>query len=282
MIRLCDDLVRHHGGSAARAVLAAYVARPVLGWLKAPQPPSAHRALLSGTAQLTLLLGMMCADDGADALAQHYYLTAAGMAREAQDGATLAIGLRTLAAQAHELGHRTPAVRALARHAADLAAQHAPAAARCYTLALVAVVEAGHDPRAARRALSAGERHLDGAPDGDGPFGSYAAASFQYQRGQTFAALKETAQATAAFSAALRMRGPDELLARALTCARIAETLLRDGHLERSLSHWGQFLDLAQHLQSGRVRRQSGVMTALLRPYGAHAGAAELLRRARQ
>jgi len=59
---------------------------------------------------LNVLLGSMSADDGADALAQHYRHTAAQLASEAEDLAFFVIALCTMSAHAHDLGHDAPAV----------------------------------------------------------------------------------------------------------------------------------------------------------------------------
>jgi len=68
MAVLFAGAAEQHGGRGVRAALAAYLAHDVTPHLHAPAREQIHRDLLSGTAQLTLLLGNMCADDGQDGL----------------------------------------------------------------------------------------------------------------------------------------------------------------------------------------------------------------------
>ncbi|MFD7291204.1 helix-turn-helix domain-containing protein [Streptomyces sp. NPDC059863] len=98
------------GGGHARTALTAYLADDVTPWLLAGASEHVHRQLLTQAAQLTILLGNMCADDDADALAQHYHRTAAHLAAEAEDPHTYTIALRALASHALELGHQQPSL----------------------------------------------------------------------------------------------------------------------------------------------------------------------------
>ncbi|NGO74062.1 hypothetical protein G5C65_38250, partial [Streptomyces sp. SB3404] len=124
-----------YGGGHARTALVCYLAHDVIPWLHAPATDTTHRQLLTAGAQLSILLGDMCADDTRDALAQHYHRTAA------HDAATYAIALHAMSTHAHELDHH-PAARALAQQAADAARHHAHPAIQTYTHAQLAVTEA--------------------------------------------------------------------------------------------------------------------------------------------
>ncbi|MEU9187997.1 hypothetical protein AB0D14_26350 [Streptomyces sp. NPDC048484] len=268
-----------HGGGHVRTALTAYLRHDVAGYLYAPAPDSLHRSLLTGTAQLTLLLGGMCADDGADSLAQHYHRTAIQLAAESHDPATYAIALRTLSTHAHSLGHHAPAVFSLAERAAA-AARHAPSIVRAYTQAHLSVMQAHHDRHAALAALTVAERHHDQATAAPGPFTAYSLGALHYQRAQTLATLGDRAAAVSALASSLRVRTPEERHAEALTRASLAETLLSQGQLEAALKHWDLFLDTCAGLHSARAVRRLHTLRRLLHPHRRHRATAALLARA--
>ncbi|MFJ4478791.1 hypothetical protein [Streptomyces xanthochromogenes] len=276
MARVFAEAAQLHGPDHLRTALAAYLAHDVSGYLQASATASQHRRALSGAAQLTLLLGTMCAGSGADALAQHYHRTAAQLAAEAEDTATYAIALRTMSAHAHDLGHHTPAVLNLAERAAAVTRHTAPIIA-AYAQAHLAVVQAHHNKHAALTALTTAER-LHGLADAvPGPFTHYPAGALHYQRAQTLATLGDRAGASGALTASLRLRGPGERHARTLTQARLAESLLAQGHLEAGLTHWQAFLDECPSLRSAPVTRRLDAMRRLLQPHSQHRATAQLL-----
>ncbi|MFF3732064.1 hypothetical protein ACFYXM_17500 [Streptomyces sp. NPDC002476] len=279
MARTFAEAAQLHGSGHVRTALAAYLGHDVAGYLQAPATEHTHRQLLTGAAQLILLLGTMSADSGADALAQRYHHTAASMAAEADDPFTLAIALRTMSAHAHDLGHRTAAVRTLAERAAD-ATLTAPLVIRAYAQAHLAVIQAHHDKHAALTALATSERLYERASTTPGPFTHYPAGALHYQRAQTLATLGDKTGAADALTASLRLRAPAEHQAGVLTRARLAETLLAQGHLDAALVHWHKFLDDYPTLHSHRVTRRLYTMRHLLNPHSRHASTARLLARA--
>ncbi|WP_143098899.1 hypothetical protein [Streptomyces sp. yr375] len=267
-----------YGGRHVRAALAAYLAHEVAPLLHRPAHTRVHHGLLAATARLALLLGSICADSGHHSLAQHYHQIAARLAADADDHATLAIALRTMATHAHDLGQHTPAVLNLAERA-DQYARHAPPAVRAYTHVHLAVLNAHHDRHAAVTALLRAERlHLE-ADDEPGPFSSYPAGALHYQRAQTLATLKDRTGALAALTTSLRLRTPTERLPSALTRARLAETHLRLGHLEPALTHWQALLDAYPTLRSVRADQRLTAAVQHLRPYQRRADVADLLDR---
>lgn len=277
MARVFAEASEAHGPGHVRTALAAYLGHDVTGYLQAPATEDLHCRLLSGAAQLTVLLGTMCAGSGADALAQHYHRTAAQLAAEGGDTATFAIALRTMSAHAYDLGHRTPAVLNLAQRAADTTRDAAPIIA-AYAQAHLAVMQAHHDKHAALTALAASERLYDQAHSAaPGPFTHYPVGALHYQRAQALAALGDPVGATGALTASLRLRTPAERQARTLTRARLAETLLAQGHLDAALTHWQTFLGEAPTLHSTRVTRRLQDMRRLLHPHRRHHGTAQLL-----
>ncbi|MDK1475883.1 hypothetical protein QNO07_21110 [Streptomyces sp. 549] len=274
------EAAEQHGGGHVRAALAAYLAQPVTGWLRAPVGDTLHRQLLAGAARLTLLLGTMTADDGADALAQRYHHLATRLAAEADDAAAFAIALRLMATHAHDLGHRTPATVSLSERAIE-ASRGAPRIARAFTQAHLAVSAAHHDRHAALRALATAERLHSRADSAPGPFTAYSLAALLYQRGQTLLALGDVPGAIDAFTTSLRRRTSAERHARVLTHAGLADIRLSQGHLEAALAHWHVFLDDYPHLDSVRATRRLAAMRRRLVPHRRHRPTAALLDRAR-
>ncbi|WP_424639439.1 tetratricopeptide repeat protein [Embleya sp. AB8] len=269
-----------YGGGHARTTLTTYLADDVSTWLHRASGDAIRRQLLSSAAQLTIILGQMCADDGADALAQHYHRTAAHLAAEARDPHTHTVALRALATQAQELGHHRPAL-ALALQAADIAARHTPPITQAYVRAQLAVAHAHTgDTRQALDALHAAERlhaHADQTP---GPFTGYPTAALHYQRARVLAALGDHPAAETALTTSLSARASDSRRARALTTARLAETQLHRGHLEQALTTWQRFLQDHPDLRSTRSTRRLTTMRRLLRPYAGRPDAAHVLEQA--
>lgn len=279
MTNVFAEATNLHGGGHMRTALAAYLNHDVASYLHASASDRTHRCLLSDAAQLTLLLGMMCAGDGADALAQHYHQTAARLAVNADDSAIFAITLRAMSAHAHDLGHRTPAAVHLAERAATIA-QSASPVVRAYTQAQLAVAHSHDSRRAALTALTTAER-LHGQSDvTPGPFTHYPLGALHFQRAQTFAVLGDRPGAISALTASLQARAPGERHARALTQAHLAETLLRLGHREAALPHWGAFLETYPTLRSARAARRLDNMRRLLHPHRRDATTRTLLSRA--
>ncbi|WP_327358003.1 hypothetical protein [Streptomyces sp. NBC_01304] len=280
MARVFAEAAEAHGPGHVRTALAAYLHHDVMGHLQDPATETVHRGLLSGAAQLTVLLGSMCAGSGADALAQRYHHTAAQLAAEAGDTATFAIALRTMSAHAHDLGHHTPAVLNLAQRAADATLHAAPIVA-AYAQAHLAVMQAHHDKHAALAALATSEHLYEQANNTTpGPFAHYPAGALYYQRAQTLATLGDRAGATGALTTSLRLRTPTERQASVLTRARLAEILLAQGHLDAALTHWQTFLDDYPTLRSTRVTRRLETMRRLLNPHSRHHATTQLLTRA--
>ncbi|WP_327358073.1 hypothetical protein [Streptomyces sp. NBC_01304] len=280
MARRFADAAQAHGGGHVRTALAAYLTHPVTGWLHSSAPEPVRRQLLASTARLTLLLGTMTADDGADALAQRYHHCAARLATDAGDRAVFAITLRSMATHASDLGHHTPAVWHLSERAAEAARGGAPRIARAYAQAHLAVAAARHDRHAALTALATAERLHEQADSSPGPFTAYPLAALHYQRAQTLTALGDLPGAIGAYTASLRLRTGAERHAVTLTHARLAETLLARGHLEAALTHWSAFLDHYPHLDSARATRHLHALRQRLVPHSRHKPAAAVLNRA--
>ncbi|MFJ2609785.1 hypothetical protein ACIO13_33105 [Streptomyces sp. NPDC087425] len=267
-----------YGGQRVRAALAAYLAHGVLPLLRAGGSDRVRRDLLSATAQLSLLLGNTCADSDHQAAAQHYHQIAVRLAAEADDHGTLAIALRTMSTHAHDLGNHSPAVLNLAEQAV-LHARSAGPVTHAYAKAQLAVLQAHHDRRAALRTYALAERLHHRADAASGPFTAYPPGALVYQHAHMLATLGDRNGALTALTTSLRLRTPPERRAATLSRARLAETLLRLGHLDQALAQWQGFLAAYPTLHSAYATQRLEAMRQLLRPHLRHRPAADLLAR---
>ncbi|WP_050514178.1 hypothetical protein [Streptomyces peucetius] len=270
-----------HGGAHARTALAAYLADDAGPLLTRPATRPVRQELLLHTAQLTCLLGAMSDDSGHHHLAQRYYTTALGLARQAGHRPTFAITLRSLSLQALRLGH--------SRHAHELAGAAVEAAGKNADPAVLAYVLIQHarttaHQRSRRQALALmkqAQRHHDravpGTPD---PFTSYSRAGLDYQRAEVFSALGRPAEALDALDSSVRHRSPEGRAPGALTHHRAAELHARLGHLDAACTHWQHFLTLYPHLHSTRADQALTVLCQTLRPHSRHHEARAVLEHA--
>ncbi|MFF0506303.1 hypothetical protein ACFYUH_22235 [Streptomyces fimicarius] len=274
------EAVDLHGAIPVRGPLAAYLALTVTPLLNTPCTLSVHQGLLSAAAQLAFLQSRVCSDAAAPARAQRYARLSAQLAQEADDRTAFALALRQMSTLAHELGHRQPVVRNLVERAATEARDSAPAV-RSYILAQLAVTQADHDPGAALRSLKAAEDLEEQTDQQPGPFTTYPRGALRYQRALTLTATGDILNAIHALRSSLRHRTARERQATALTRARLAETLLRKGHLEEAVQEWELFLDAYPVLHSERIEQSLSDMCRRLRPYAQHSRTAMLLERSR-
>ncbi len=279
--RLFSANVDAHGGNHARSALAAYLADDGVGFMSGPAPDELHRQVLTAGAQLTHLLAVMTADAGHQGLAQSYFRTSLGLAHAAGDRLTCAIVLRAMSTQAANLGHIRQAAD-LAAAAAGHAPPGAPAAIRAYVLSQRALTRALlGDTRRADADLAAAEDALRQSSGDGGPFTSYPAAAFAYQRGRALYALGRRDQAVVAFQDAVHGRSPRERRPAALTHARLAHLLLEAGRLEEACSHWQHFLDLYPVLRSSQADRALADLVRTLSAFRRHPAAVGLCEQAR-
>ncbi|MFE5855336.1 hypothetical protein ACFQ61_19265 [Streptomyces sp. NPDC056500] len=259
------------GGGHARTALTTYLADDVTPWLLSSATEHVHRQLLTHTAQLTILLGNMCADDNNNALAQHYHRTAAHLAAEAEDPHTYTIALRALASHALDLGHQQPSL-ALTEQAAATATHYSSPLAQSFTQSQLALAHARANNRSrALLALHSAEiLHSHADQNLTDPFDSYPIAALHYQRARTLTALRDHPAAARAYTASLRARAPQARRARALTTAHLAESQLFQGNLEESLTTWKRFLIDYPGLRSSRATASLTTMRQALRPYSTH------------
>ncbi|MFC5805811.1 hypothetical protein [Streptomyces formicae] len=272
---------RRFGGRNARTALAGYIAEDAGRLLGRPAPDHIRRDLLTCTGQLTHLLADMTSDTGQEGLAQHYYNLALNLAGQASNHRQSAITLRALSTQAFLLGHYRHA-RDLVDAAVDTAGSTPDRAVRAYLLTQRALVRAREHPRLASADLSAAEKCYDESISALGPFAGYPRAALEYQRGETLSALGNHTAAHSAWEASLAHRPTTERRPLALTHARIAQSLLRQGHLDAACSHWSTFLDHYPYLHSARAHRALHRLGHHLAPYRRHPHAAALLRRAQE
>ncbi|MFC7304247.1 hypothetical protein ACFQVC_08490 [Streptomyces monticola] len=134
-------------------------------------------------------------------------------------------------------------------------------------------------PKAAFKALLTAEALHSRSTSPAGRFTSYPAAALHYQRARALGALGDLPAAIDSFQASLRERATDERRSLTLTHARLAETLLRLGHLAAACEHWGTFLDHRAQLHSSRVQRHVTTLRQQLHPHRNRPDVAQLLAR---
>lgn len=268
------------GGTGIRTSLAVYLAHSVVPKLHTGRSRQGSRQLVSAAAQLTVLLGGMCADSARSNAAQHCYQIAASLAADAGDHATFAIALRAMATQAHHQGRHGLAVRLLAERAVR-SAHHTSPTVQAYAHAQLAVTLAPDDRSSALAEMTRAEELHSKAPAVPGPFTSYSAGALHFQRAQTYNALGDHASAAMALETSLRLRAANEERATTLTRARLAEAYLRLGRLDEALHCWQAFLIASRSLHSAQADARLSAMHQLLRPYARNPQAAALIERAR-
>ncbi|MFD7858453.1 hypothetical protein ACFV6B_29840 [Streptomyces microflavus] len=276
MATVFHSAMEQYGGEHVRVPLATYISHHVTPLLTFRASPVPSGALLSATAQLTLLLAGGCVDSGLDRTAQHYLQVASRLAHDAADPTTLAIALRSMVAHAYERGHHGPTVLALAQKAAAIASDTAPAV-QAYTQAQLAVILAHHDRSAALVALAHATRFHSLAEAASGPFGSYPPGALHFQRARVFLAMGDTAAGIRALTASLHLRTPFEHRATVLTHAYLAEAHLRLGHVEPTVHHCLALLDGITTLHSARASDRLRSLRVGLHPHARQADVAEFL-----
>ncbi|UUN29689.1 hypothetical protein [Streptomyces sp. FIT100] len=272
-------LVDSIGGSHGRTALAALLADAVSTWLRARSTAAIQAQLFTSAAHLALLLARMHLDNQAQGLAQRYLATSLRLALEADDRSTSAIALRMMSAQAHGLGHHPEALD-LAQSAARTASA-APAPVHAYVLAQLAVAQAaGKDRNHALASLRKAERLAEPTGSPPGPFNSYPPSALAYQQAETLGQLGDHRAAVSALTTSAGHRPPNELRARALTRAQLAQKHLHLGHLDASCDTWQLFLDDYPHLGSGKADDALRTLRRQLAPHRRYPPAEVILTRA--
>jgi hypothetical protein len=276
MAAVFQNTAELYGGEHVRIPLAAYISHHVTPLLILRTPGGPGEALMSATAQLTLLLAGMCADSGRHRTAQHYHQVAAQLASEAADDAMLSVALRSMVAHAYELGYHGPIVLDLARRAAMFAAG-APPAVQTYAKAQLAVLLAHHDKSAALAMLASATRSYQQVSPAPDSFSTYPPGALHFQRAEAFVAMGDVAAGIRAYTASLRMRQPFERRATVLTHAHLAEAHLRLGRLGPAVTHCRNFLDGYLTLHSARATDRLRVLHEQLLAYRNTSEVAEFL-----
>ncbi|MGP3975616.1 hypothetical protein ACTWQF_16720 [Streptomyces sp. 8N114] len=281
MVTVFADLAEKYGGAHARSALGAYIADDVTPRLvPSPDGEAADPTVLTGSACLMHLLGMMAADAGLPNLGYHCYRSALDLAHRADERNIYAITLRTMAVLALRLDDMARA-RQWSQTALEVAADTATSHVRCYLHAGRAVVRAADgERRAALADLLAAERSHEAEADaGAGPLGlftRYPPAGFRYQRGEVLLSLGDRAEAVAAFRESLAVRPPAHHIALVLTHAQLAETLLALGELEAALDQCRQLFVHYPHTASRRTTAALTTVRRSLAPYRRHPEAREV------
>ncbi|MGI5347000.1 tetratricopeptide repeat protein [Streptomyces sp. CA-250714] len=281
MVTVFADLADKYGGAHARSALATYIADDVSPRLVlSPDGGTADPTVLTGSACLMHLLGMMAADAGLPNIGYHCFRSALDLAHRADNRNVYAITLRTMAVLALRLDDMTRA-RQWSQYALDVAADTATCHVRSYLHAGRAVVRAADGERAAALAdLLAAERSHEAEADAGagplGPFTRYPPAAVLYQRGEVLLSLGDRSQAVTAFRQSLALRPPAHHIARVLTHAQLAGTLLALGELDAALDQCRQILEHYPHTASRRTTTALTAVRRSLAPYRRHPQAREI------
>lgn len=277
-VRFFAQQTDRHGGGHIRTPLAACLSDLVSGLRTGGEGPH-HAQLLAASARLSYLLARVYADEQRQGLAQRAFVTAAELAREGGDPDGVALALRALGSQAHQLGHRRRSLDLAEAACATASTGRTAGPGRAFLFTGLAVARAACGERApALDALRRAEYELarspadlttgPESPHGE-PVGDYPHAALLYQASQVRATLGDKDGAIRELRASLRLRPDGERRSLAVSRAELAELLLARGRVEESCATWEVFLDDCALVRSGRARRARDRMPRLLRPYAA-------------
>ncbi|WP_146252251.1 tetratricopeptide repeat protein [Streptomyces carminius] len=272
MTSLFVTLDERHGGQHGRSAVVQYLRSDVVDLCRARfATEEKHHEALAVAACLAYLCGWKAYDAHEHGLAQHYYLQAYALTREAADEVHGAWILRILAHNGMDV--RRPehtldlAEAALARVRGRLAP---PAEALFAVTRARALAVAGRGPEAVRQLRAAQDLVLRGEPD-ELP---YWAALWGPPRGtlashtaKTFHTLGDHANAERHYALSSRYRpGSTHRRIAALSLISQGREQSALGRLEAACDTWGRSLDLLEGVRSARavdavagIRRQLGV-----------------------
>ncbi|MEO3807693.1 hypothetical protein ABGB17_01680 [Sphaerisporangium sp. B11E5] len=260
-----DDL---YGGGHARATVAAYLTRDVTPLLRGTTGKT-RPALFTAAAELAYLAGWMAADAGAAGLSQRYYIQAVRLGDEAGNPLIRSTALRSMAAQATELGHATQGL-ALADAAANGLGRNCPPQTRAWITGVRAQAHAAlGNRRQALDLLRAAEQDLeraDSLPRSQWT-GNYRRESLQHETGLIMTWLGDLPTAEEHFAASLGSRRATERRARALIGARLACAQVRNGRVQESAQTVLSLRDDLVSVLSARVTAQLRGLRAAWQPF---------------
>ncbi|MEH1129600.1 hypothetical protein [Micromonospora sp. CPCC 206061] len=277
------DLDRRHGGGSdhTRALLATFLHHQVTPMLHGSYTDTVGRDLMGAAAALVGQLAFMSYDAGEHGAAQRHFTIGLRLAKAADDRLYGAHLLANLATQATYLGHGTEAVR-LARAALD-GAGRAPATvlARLYTAEACAHAVAG-DRRACTTALGKAAKAIDRSKHGEGPpwVGYFSPAHYAGTALRCFRDLRLYRQALQRADEALNLH-TDNVRTRALHTALLATTHADAGDLDAACLTGTRAVDLADGVESRRVRQRFTELHDRLLPHRRVPKADDLLERLR-
>ncbi|WP_242454758.1 hypothetical protein [Bailinhaonella thermotolerans] len=273
--RVFADLDDLYGGGHARAAVAAYLVSEVVPLLRGTRG-RAQPQMFVAAGELTYLAAYMAADDGANGLAQRYYASTVRLADQAGDRVLRATALRSMAAQAAELGHVRQS-RDLADAAAAALGAGGSARTRAWVRAMQGEAQGGMGDRWAslsllRQAESLLER-ADSVPQSEWT-GNFRRESLEHATALALGKLGDDAGAARHFSASMASRRSVERRTRALIGARAAQAWLRAGEVDHAAA---VALDLGsvQDIRSARVQQEVRRLRAAWQPYRRNAQVAD-------
>lgn len=270
----------HYGGGRARSSFAACLRDNAISLLAEVHPSPAHRELSGKIAWLALLLAEMHADMESHGAAQLYHLTALDLAGVAKDRAAQTMILTSMADSARTLNHTWYALRMLGS-AATFAVDVPPWVSAVMLAQRGAVRARTGDASGSRADLRAAQRALMEAGEMQGApllYSRLLRANVCSQRAHAHDALGSSSDAIEAYRTALEHIKDHRSRAFALTHGRLAELLLRLGHLEAARPHIDAFCEHRHRFVSARVQACLELIRQRVNAYQCRPAAQALIR----
>ncbi|WP_030372303.1 hypothetical protein [Streptomyces rimosus] len=273
MVQTLGDLAAEYGGGHVRHLALSYLQRNAGPWLKGRFDEATGRQLYAAASQLTHLIGWMTQDHSDDPReAIPYFEQAHRLAVEAGEPELAATALRGTAVQVLAMGprHRARAV-ALAEQCMDSAKDLPDPRARAYyqtTLAEAVALDGDH--RLATRTLAASQNSIErtaAAPTGDSWASHFTIGRWAYASGMILSKMGDLTGATSQLQQALKLYGLDRRRTRANVLGHLGAIHLRQRNLDGALEAWSEFVQVADGVQSVRVREAAEDMRLRLARY---------------
>lgn len=252
---------QRHGGGHARTAVVQYLTTDVAAHLNGCFiDDRVRREMSSAAGELAYLAGWMAFDNGQHRVAQRYFITAVGLAAEANDAPLAGHVLRAMAHQAVDLGHPGEALKVAA--ASVDGARYTGATPR--ERALLGVVHAralaaSGEKQAAVAALLRAEDDLAAAAPGDADparvffFGE---ASLAHETACTLRDTGDLRGAQRQFRRSVRARDVSSFArTHAVTLGTLGAVQARRGAMEEACATWSRALDAMDGVHSARARR---------------------------
>ncbi|MDT3395613.1 tetratricopeptide repeat protein [Streptomyces sp. B1866] len=277
-----SEMDYREGGRHARPQAAAFLINTAVPLLRADATEPVRKAMLSAVSDFCYLLGYMAFDEGANGLAQRYYVKALELAKTAGDNLSYVATLCLMSTQAIHLGHSATALRLT--HAAEGVASQVDTSTRAYLAVhkARAVAEAGNGSEA--RALLGTAEKLMGRvqPDEESVLGLFGPDALTKFTSHVQESLGDLEKSVRAMENSLNRIPASRVRRLVLDGGRLAERQCTIGHLEKACATWGKVLNNYPDVHSGRCDERIQEMISLVNRYKKNPAAGALYERARE